>query len=90
MRKFLKNHEADARMVGILVAVLIVIVRGTLVFWEITGAIRLTSTQGIAVQSKVNETATTVFQLAPIIAIVMIASIILGIVTTFGKGGGGV
>ena len=44
------------------------------------------TTEGAYVKNTANPTSSTVFTLAPIIAIVMIAGIILGIVTVFGRG----
>ncbi len=89
--KFAENEKADARMVGILVAVLVIITIGMLVFYEISNSIKITSTAGKTAHSNVNNTAVTVFTLAPIVAIVLVASIILGVVTSFGaKPGGGI
>jgi len=78
-------------MVGVLVATLVVIVIGLLVYWQISEAVDITSTQGRTAWSNVNTTANTVFGLAPIVAIVLIASVILAAVMGFGAGkyGGG-
>lgn len=75
-------------MVGLIVGILVVISIGLLVFYEISAAVLLTDADGIAVQADVNTTANTVFTLAPIVAIVLIAGIILGVVTRFGGAGG--
>ena len=84
------NNKAQASIVGGVVAVLVVIVIGILVFWNVSDSIDIDSSTGVAVHSDVNDTAETIFGLAPIIAIVLIASIILGVVTGFGgKGSGG-
>lgn len=82
-------NKAQASIVGGVVAVLVVIVIGILVFWSVSDSIEISSSTGVAVHSDVNDTAETIFGLAPIIAIVLIASIILGVVTGFGSGGKG-
>lgn len=88
--QFVGDEKADARLVGGLVGLLILITIGILVFYEITSAVSINDATGVSVQADVNTTATTIFTLAPIVAIVLIASIILGVVTGFGKGGGGI
>lgn len=88
---FKENKKADARMVGVLVAVLVTIVIGLLVFTEVSNSIDIAATDGQTAHANVNATAQTVFTLAPIVAIVLVASIILGVVMSFGgKPGGGV
>jgi uncharacterized membrane protein YjgN (DUF898 family) len=78
-------------VVGVLVAVLVTIVIGLLVFTEISGSITIGSADGITAHANVNTTAQTVFTLAPIVAIVLVASLILGVVMTFGtRPGGGI
>lgn len=89
--KLRMDNKADARMVGMVVAILVVIVIGILVFWNVSDSIDIDSSDGQTVHSDVNSTAETVFTLAPIVAIVVIASIILGVVTSFGtRPGGGI
>lgn len=92
MRKL--NENAYAGMVGAVVAVLVSIIVGILVYYKIAGSVSLPSgTAGVGAvtaAANVNTTASTVFTLAPIVGIVMIAGIILAIVTNFGRGSGGV
>jgi len=83
------DDRGDVRMVGMIVGVLVVIVIGLLVFTEVSGSITITSATGKTAHSNVNTTAQTVFTLAPIVAIVLIASIILAVVTDFGGSGKG-
>ena len=84
--KILEDDKADVRMVGLLVSTLVIIVIGLLVYWQISEAIDITNADGRTAWGNVNTTANTVFTLAPIIAIVLIASIILAAVSGFGAG----
>ena len=89
--KLMETDSGDARMVGVVVAVLVTITIGLLVYTEISESISITSATGITAHTNVNNTAQTIFTLAPIVAIVLVASIILGVVMTFGgtgRGGG--
>ena len=88
MLKLLKNDHAYAGMVGAVVAVLVSIIVGLLVYYKIASSISPTGipAAGLTAMGNVNTTANTVFTLAPIVAIVMIAGVILAIVTNFGKG----
>ena len=88
--KLFEDEKANARTVGVLTAVLVVIIVGLTVFWLLSSNIRTGSTPGAAVHTQVNSTAGTVFALAPIVAIVLVASLILAYVARFGSGGGGV
>ena len=81
-----KADNAYAALIGGVVAVLVTILVGILVYYKIAGSMGLTGTQAVAAGAAVNTTASTVFTLSPIIGIVMIASIILMIVTRFGSG----
>jgi len=85
MKKFLKNKAGYAAMVGGLVALLITIIVGILVYWQISGSITLTTDSANTSRDAVNTTAGTVFNLLPIIAIVVIGSIMIGLVVGFGK-----
>lgn len=93
-RKFKENtHAVTAGLVGGLVALLITIIVGILVYWQLSGSITLTTDAANTSRDGVNTMASTVFGLLPIIALVVVASIILGVVMTFGaggKGGGGI
>lgn len=84
--KLVEDDHADARMVGMIVGILVVIVIGLLVFTEISNSIETGTTEGAVAHASVNTTAGTVFTLAPIVAIVLVASIILAVVTGFGGG----
>lgn len=66
-------------------AVLVTILVGILIYYKVAGSMGIPSA-GAAAATAVNNTANSVFTLAPIIGIVMIAGIILGIVMRFGRG----
>jgi len=84
-----------------MVVLLVGIVIGVMVFWEInqslsfshhgptTGAPLAVFNSTMTTWSSINSTASTVFTMAPIIAIVGIAGIILAIIIGFGQGGRG-
>lgn len=91
--KFLRNNEAIAQAIGGMVALLVAIIIGVLVFYSVNDGITFSQTGGIpaggttasrATWNQTNSTAGTVWTLVPIVAIVMIASIILGVVMAFG------
>lgn len=83
---FRKAEDGYAALIGGVVAVLVTILVGVLVYYKIAGSMGITGTAAVAAAAGVNTTANTVFSLAPIIGIVMIASIVLAIVTNFGRG----
>jgi len=88
--KLFKNENGYAKVVGGLVALLITIIVGILVYWQISGSITLTTDAANTSRDNVNTTASTVFGLLPIIAIVVVGSILIGIVLSFaGRGKGG-
>lgn len=87
--KLKKDEKGYARVVGTVVAALVVIVIGLIVFVQVSDSIKLTDATAQTVQSNVNSTAATVFSLAPIIVIVLVAGIILGVVSRFGGTSGG-
>jgi hypothetical protein len=87
MRKMNDDH-AYAGMVGAVIAVLVSIIVGILIYYKIAGSINGLPGAGVTAAANVNATANTVFTLAPIVGIVMIAGIILAIVTNFGRGSG--
>jgi len=91
-RKFkeLKDNSAYAQVVGGLVALLITIIVGIMVYWQISGSLTLPNDTANTSRDNVNSTASTVFGLLPIIAIVMVGAILIGIVMSFagGKSGG--
>ena len=86
--KLWKDDHAYAGMVGAVIAVLVSIIVGILVYYKIAGSINGLPAAGVTAAANVNTTANTVFTLAPIVGIVMIAGIILAIVTNFGRGQG--
>lgn len=83
------SNDAWAKVVGGLVALLLTIIVGVLVFWEVNDAITFDSNDANTSRNTTTSMASTVFGLLPIIALVVVASIILGIVLGFGGGGGG-
>jgi hypothetical protein len=89
MKAFLRNRKGYTAMVGGLVALLITIIVGILVYWQLSGSITLTSDTANTSRDGVNTMASTVFSLLPIIALVVVASIILAVVMGFGRGRGG-
>jgi hypothetical protein len=86
--KLFHNDHAYAGMVGAVIAVLVSISVGILVYYKIAGSINGLPAAGVTAAAAVNTTANTVFTLAPIVGIVMIAGVILGVVMNFGRGGG--
>jgi ABC-type phosphate transport system permease subunit len=93
MRSLLKNNSGFAKAIGGLVALLVAIIIAVLVFYSVNGSISFTGGGTVASRSTwntTNSTATTVWSLLPIVAIVMIASIILAVVSGFGSTKGGV
>ena len=90
MRKLFRNHDGYVKVVGALIGLLITIGIGALVFWEITDGITGTSEDA---NDSINETegmASTVFGLLPLIALVVVGSILIGIVMKGMGGGGGI
>jgi len=89
--KFLSDDHAD--MSGItmalsgVIAIMLGIAIGILVFYKINGSIATGSTAGATIHDQMNTTMSTVWTLMPIIAIIVIASLMIGIVTRFGSGG---
>ena len=82
-------------MIGVVVALLVSIAVGVLIWYKINPA--LFTAQIVAganraaintTWSTVNTTANTIWTLFPIVGIVVIAGIILAIVTNFGRGSG--
>ena len=85
MRSILKNEGAFAAAVGGVIAILVSIIVGILVYYKIAGSVNGLPAAGVTAAANVNTTANTVFTLAPIVGIVMIAGIILGVVIGFGR-----
>ena len=90
------DNKAYAKAVGGLVALLIIIIVGIMVYWSISDGINpnLTYTNSNnASNAQINTsvsgadtTATTIFNLLPIIAIVVVGGILIGLVIAFGGG----
>ena len=87
MRKIINDKRGYAQLVGGLVAIFVVILLGTYIYWTVVGSVKSGSTEGAAIMLNVNSTAQTVMSLAPIVGIIAIASLMIGIVTRFGQGG---
>ena len=86
----LKNNKAGyTKMIGGLVALLLMIIVGILVYWETSSAITLNTATANESRDNVNSMATTVFNLLPIVALVIVASIILAVIMGFGGGSKG-
>ena len=85
LKKLGENEHGYAAAIGGVAAVLITVLISILIYWKIAGSMGIPS-GGSTAATAVNNTATSVFTLAPIIGIVMIAGIILAIVTRFGQG----
>ena len=91
VKPFLKDEEADAKMVGAVVGILVTIIIAVLVFYNIAGSINASTIDsdltGTPAQNATDDTldqAATFFQIAPIIAIVIVAVVILGYVSRIG------
>ncbi len=90
-RNFIKNEEADVRMVGAVVGILVTLIIAVLVFYNIAGSIDTStidaSLTGTPAQNATDDTldqAATFFTIAPIIAIVVVAVVILNYVSKIG------
>lgn len=86
LRNIVNNQQGYAAMVGAIIAVMVSILVGIMVYYKIAGQINGLPAAGVTAASNVNTTANTVFTLAPIVGIILIASVILGVVAHFGSG----
>ena len=86
MRKLLRNKQGYTKVVGGLVALLLVIIIGVLVFWEVNDSITFASDDANESRNATTDMASTVFALLPLIALVIVAGIILAVVMNFGSG----
>ena len=86
---FVEDKGAYTKVVGGLVALLLTIIVGVLVFWEVNDAITLSSAAANTSRDATTAMASTVFALLPIVALVIVAAIILGVVLGFGGGKSG-
>jgi hypothetical protein len=91
MKTLLKNNKAEspASMVGVVIAGLVAIVIGVLIWYKMNTAIytangSVKGAQG-AVWNTSNASANTIWTLFPIVAIVVIAGVILAVVMGFGR-----
>lgn len=91
MKNLLKNNKAEspASMVGVVIAGLVAIVIGILIWYKMNTAIytangSVKGAQG-AVWNTSNASANTIWTLFPIVAIVVIAGVILAVVMGFGR-----
>jgi len=88
-RNLKKDEKGYTKIVGGLVALLLMIIVGILVFWETSDSITLSSDAANTSKNKTTSMATTVFNLLPIVALVVVASIIIGVIIGFGGKPGG-
>jgi heme/copper-type cytochrome/quinol oxidase subunit 4 len=82
----MKDNKAFSQVVGSVVALLLTIIVGVLVFWEVSEAITLDSEDANESKNKTTDMASTVFGLLPTVALVVVAAFILGVVLGFGGG----
>ena len=92
MRSLLKDQKADIKMIGAVVGILVTLIVAVLVFYNIAGSIDTTTIDaGLTGTPAANATddtlsqASTFFSIAPIIAIVVVAVVILGYVSRIGQ-----
>jgi len=86
--KQMKNdNKGYVKVVGALVALLLMIIVGILVFWETSDSIELSSDEANDSKNETTDMAATVFDLLPIIALAVVASIIIGVIIGFGGSG---
>ena len=81
--KLADDKNGITQVVGGLIALLLTIIIGVLVFWSVNNSITVPGA-GMASQNTTTAMATTVFGLLPIVALVIVASIILGVILGFG------
>jgi len=83
-KKIKNDKSAYVKVVGGLVALLLMIIVGILVFWETSDSIDLSSSDANDSKNSTTDMASTVFDLLPIIALAVVASIIIGVIIGFG------
>jgi len=88
-KKLQNNNHGYVKIVGGLVALLLMIIVGIMVYWETSDSIELSSASANTSRDGVDDMATTVFDLLPIIALAVVASIIIGVIIGFGAGSKG-
>ena len=88
-----QDNSGYTKIVGGLVALLLIILVGNLVYWEVSDNFDFTSAEANNSSEEVDDMATTIFGLLPLIALVVVASLLIGIVISGmsgdNKGGGG-
>lgn len=91
LRKLHTNEDADVRMIGGVVGILVTLIVAVLVFYNIAGSVDttgidagLTGTPAANATTDTLDQAATFFQIAPIIAIVVVAVVILNYVGRIG------
>jgi len=91
------DNHGQVAMIGVVIALAVSIVIGVLVFYKINASITTSGFVGPsnvvaagvsynATRSAINSSAQTTFTLLPIIAIILIAAFMIGLVTRFGQG----
>ena len=90
--RFVEDDSADVRMVGAVVGILVTLIIAVLVFYNIAGSIDtttidagLTGTPAANATDDTLDQAATFFTIAPIIAIVVVAVVILNYVGKIGS-----
>lgn len=81
---------AYQQVVGGLVALLLTIIIGVMVYYEVQDSIDISSDEANDSINATNAMAATVFALLPLIALVVVAGIILAVIMGFGGAGKGV
>ena len=92
LKSLSQNNKADIKMIGAVVGILVTLIVAVLVFYNIAGSIDTTTIDaGLTGTPAANATddtlsqAATFFSIAPIIAIVIVAVVILGYVSRIGS-----
>jgi len=89
-RSLKPNKSGFTQVVGGLVALLLMIIVGVLIFWEVSDSIDLNNDDANDSKNTTTDMASTVFNLLPIVGLVVVAGIIIGVIMGFGKGAGGI
>ena len=91
LKKFWNNQDGDVKMIGAVVGILVTMIVAILVFYNIAGSIDVTDidsgftgTPAANATDAVMTQAETFWSVAPIIAIVIVAVVILGYVSRIG------
>jgi amino acid transporter len=79
------DNSGGATAVGALIALLLLIIVGIMLFWAVSDSIELNSSDANESKHKTTEMATTVFSLLPIIALAAVASLIIAVIVGFGN-----